>query len=608
MNLMSNVISTKAIKEVSAEVFCNEFEDYYGINIPLHPMNTIITKMKDKSLIDNKYGKYTINFSAISDIDIKIFNQDKFGNVLSEMKSFVKNNFDIDKNENEIENIFIGYINAYDKDILYAIETNSMLPTGDNTTRSIYLASSFIEFIANSKPKLLEIIEDIILANIHLHSVFFIDKNRKIKLNRVFVYLDTRFILRLTGIEGIFRQEEYKNLLEILRRNNCNLRIFDVHYKEVVSILNDCKKWLEDKENYDPKIASRALRYFVENNYKVSDVIKCEAEIDNVIKNYKIGIDVHNYEEEELNQYNIDENRLREIIIDIYNENSFYSDNYIKESAIWNDIKAISAIYRKRKGFIANDLQNVRAVFVTNNYSLARAVRKYNLENGKTEKYNECLTDTYWGTAIWLNTAYSENTYFARKLLADCISLTELNPKLKDKYLKTIKEKNDNGEIVENEYYMLREYPGAIRYLQNKTLNDDNEYVDSLPEEILSHFRAEATKPLEEIIKNEQVKIKNQEDEILDHKKRVENQRKQIELSARRFAKFSLFILAVAMNVPSIVLMTQDLIPNNSILWGIRILGAFFGVFFSINGFKELSLFKRLFKYKRKTLLRKWSM
>ena len=439
--LTVNVIKEKTLKEVSTELFCNEFASYYDINIPMHPMNTIIGKLKKMRVMDDEYGRWQINFSNINDVNIKTQNQEKFENIIIELQKYFKNKFDINKDYEAVEKIFIGYINIYDSELLYSIETKSMLPEVSVSNADKYMVSSFVEWIVMNDQYFLKILEDILLANIHLNSVFFIEKERKLKLNRVFVYLDTRFILRLTGIEGKFRKEEYSHLLDILINNNCNLRIFDVHHNEVIEILNDCKKWLENKKNYNPKYASRALRYFVEHNYKVSDVLACLVEIDLILKKYKIGIDTHNYDVDPLNQYNIDENKLYSIITRLYNENKAYSENYSMEGMIWNDIKAISSVYRKRKGFNANSLQNVNAVFITNNKTLAKAVREYNESINRSEKYSECVTDTYWGTAIWLNTAYKEDTFYTKKLIADSIALTELNPKLKEKYLNNIKEK-----------------------------------------------------------------------------------------------------------------------------------------------------------------------
>jgi hypothetical protein len=608
VRLTLNVIREKSVKDVSSESFCREFTDYYGINIPIHPMNTIIGKMKKLSIIDDTYGRWQINFSKIDDVNIKTQNQEKFENFIDELKKYLKNKFNIDRDYDSVEKMFVGYINIYDSELLYSIETKSMLPEIAVSNADKYMVVSFIEWVVKNDQSLLKILDDILLSNIHLNSVFFIEKDRKLKLNRVFVYLDTRFILRLTGIEGKFRKEEYAYLLDILISNNCNLRIFDVHYNEVTEILNDCRKWLENKKGYNPKYASRALRYFVEHNYKVSDVLACQAEIDAIMKKYKIGVDTHNYEADQLNQYNIDENKLYSIITRLYNENNTYFENYNMDGMIWNDIKAISSIYRKRKGFNANSLQNVKAIFITNNRTLTKAVREYNESTNRSEKYTECVTDTYWGTTIWLNTAYKEDVFYTKKLIADSIALTELNPKLKEKYLNNIKEKKEKGEFSDSEYYLLREYSGASQYLKDTTFNDEDEYTDSLPEEIIEHFSDEAKKPLQEIIANNDEQINEKNKELLTHQQRVKRQIERIDVIARRFSLILLIGFGIILNIPSFILTFQECIQNIILLCGIRIVSLLIGTFFAIDGFTRIIIGKKLYNYKRNDLLKKWEI
>jgi len=606
--LMLNIIRERALKEVSSESFCKEFMEYYSINIPLHPMNTIIGKLIKMEVIDDDYGKWNINISKIDEISIKTQNQVKFENLINEFQKYLKEKFDIEIDCNSAEKVFLGYINLHDSELLYYLETKSMLPEIVITNADRYMIGSFIEWLINSNSFFLKVLEDILLANIHLNSIFIIEKERKLKLNRVFVYLDTRFILRLSGIEGKFRKEEYSHLLDVLINNKCNLKMFSVHYNEVNEILKDCVKWLENNKNYNPKYASRALRYFVAHNYFVSDVLACQTQIDMIITKYKIGIDNHNYNEDDLNQYTIDENKLYEIIKKIYAENITYTDNYSKEDMIWNDIKAISSIYRKRKGFNANSLQNIKAVFITNNNALARAVKEYNKSRNCFEKYNECVTDTYWGTAIWLNTAYNESTFYTKRLIADSIALTELNPRLKEKFLNNIKEKKEKGEFSDKEYYLLREYPGVSQYLKDATYNDDEEYRDSLPEEILERFREEVKKPLEEIIANNDEQIEGKNNELRKYNQRTEKQLVRIDIISRRFSFIISALFGLLFSIPSFILTFQELQQNPVGAWTIRVIFIIINIFLCLDGFARIAIGKKLYNYKKKDLLKKWDI
>ncbi|MDR2410429.1 MAG: hypothetical protein LBE13_20280 [Bacteroidales bacterium] len=84
--LMLNVVREKSLKSVSSELFCKEFTDYYAINIPIHPMNTIIGKLKKMGAIDDVYGRWQINFSKIDEVNIKTQDQEKFENFMIELQ------------------------------------------------------------------------------------------------------------------------------------------------------------------------------------------------------------------------------------------------------------------------------------------------------------------------------------------------------------------------------------------------------------------------------------------------------------------------------------------------------------------------------------------
>jgi hypothetical protein len=608
VRLMLNSINENDIKEVSAEQFCGAFKKSYNMSIPLHPMNMIIGKIKNMGFIDASSTKWIIERKIIRDIVIETENAKKVESVISDLKGYFREIYHLEKSIEEIEEIFVGFLNVYDNDILYCLETKSILPEIEITNDDKYVVSTYIQMLVNQESPIVTVLEDILLANIHLNSIFFVESSRKLKLNRTYVYLDTRLILRLTGIEGEFRKEEYENLISILYENKCNLRMFDIHYNEVTTILDDCIKSLESPRRYVPKYASKALRYFVEHNCSVSDVLLCKASLDELQKKYKISIDDHNYDAEALNQYMINETELAAIINQFYSENGNHFESQNVDEMIWNDVKAISSIYRKRKGFRTNQLENVNAILVTNNRTLSRAVRQYNKVHATEQKYSECVTDTYWGTSIWLNTAYKETSFFRKKLIADCISITQMNPKLKEKYLKNVEELNKKGTISESQYYILKEYSRASEYVKNATFNDDEQYSDSLPEEVIEHFKDEIAKPFEQIIADKGADISDKEQQLLVHSERHDKQKKVIEDDAKRTSIIAMVIFGICANIPSGVLIFVDFIPNICIKLVFRIISLVIGILLGIDGFGRKVFGNKIYRRRKEKLEKKWNI
>jgi len=607
-NLMIRIINENTVDTVSTEVFCTLFEDIYGIKIPLHPMNTIIGKIKKYGIIEDSEGKMIIRKEKITIKDNSEKIIEEYDKLLNKMQEYINNKFKVDKTRNDIENIFVGFLNNYDSDILLSIEIDSFLPEIQISNKEEYMINKYIKEIIMEDDKMLHLLENILMANIHLSAIFIVQNEKKLKLNRVYVYLDTRILLRLTGIEGNFRKDEYLKLLDILKENKCNLRIFEIHYKEVTTIFNDCVRWLENRQNYNPKYASKALRYFIENNCKVSDVLISKAKLDELQMKYKITIDTYNYNQTELDQFNIDERRLNKIITNIYRENVNHFENHNVEEMIWNDVKAISSIYRRRKGVRANQLENIQAILITNNRSLSKAVREYNKEKRINQKYPECVTDTYWGTSIWLNTAYKESSFFKKKLIADSIAFTEINPKLKEKYLANIKEKRDKEQITDKEYYVLREYDRAYEYISDATCNSDEEYTDELPEEILETFKDDIRKPLEDLIKQKSNDIEKQKAKITAQVNREEIQISRIEKIAKNTSKISMVIIGVVLNVPSVLLIINEYIINKNIKLVINIVCAILGILLGLDGFQRKIIGKKIYEKRKDQLLIYWNL
>jgi hypothetical protein len=220
VRLMLFVIKEKDINDVSTEKFCTEFNTYYDINVPMHPMNTIIGKIKKMGIIDDQYGKWILNKKIIKEISIHTREEEDYNGLLLDIQVFIRERFSLEKSAEEIEKLFIGFMNVYDGDIFIAIEQKSVLPKIEMTDAEKYIISCFVEYLVSTESPKLGILESALLANIHINSIFFVESSRKLKLNRAYVYLDTRILLRLTGIEGEFRKDEYLNLIKILFDNS----------------------------------------------------------------------------------------------------------------------------------------------------------------------------------------------------------------------------------------------------------------------------------------------------------------------------------------------------------------------------------------------------
>ena len=80
------------------------------------------------------------------------------------------------------------------------------------------------------------------------------------------------------------------------------------------------------------------------------------------------------------------------------------------------DVDSITSIYILRKWKSPRHLKDVGHIFMTTNSGIALAARKYELSrNGSSYSIPACLTDTFVGTILWLQSPAKIFTINQRK-------------------------------------------------------------------------------------------------------------------------------------------------------------------------------------------------
>jgi len=246
----------------------NDFKQEFGLLIPYHPMITILNRAKKRGLIKKQEHKfvptdkiYKYDFSGKTQAQER-----KYKELINSFINFCKEKYDQRLNKEEAEKILIGFLKQHDLEMLFAAYDKSALPEVKSSKSNMFLFNKFVESIYKQEQEFFQILLDIvighILANIVLYDYEFA-KFSKPKLKDLNLYLDTRLILRLLGVEREEIQSAYSKLLAELITQGVNLFVFQQTYKEIMDILQSCLLWIENPD-YDSLKASSALRYFKE--------------------------------------------------------------------------------------------------------------------------------------------------------------------------------------------------------------------------------------------------------------------------------------------------------------------------------------------------------
>jgi len=513
---LATLIAKKNYKEIKRNTeeinkFIIDFKEEFGLLIPYHPMITILNRARKRKIIKKQEYKfiptdkvYKYDFSGKTQEQVR-----KYEKIIQSFKKFAKGNYSKDLSNNEVENILIKFLKQYDLEMLFASYEKSALPDVKASKTNMFIFSKFVENINKEEPLIFQILLDIAIGHILFNIILYgnnIEKFSQPKLKQLNIYIDTRIIFRLLGVEGEDFQKVYVNLLDELKKQGVNLFVFRHTYNEVMLILNNSLDWISNL-NYDASKASITLRYFKAQGYKESDIQMFINSIDKTLAQY--GIEVTEIPEFGKDvEYQINEKKLYDTIIETYN-NNFYGVEYTeKEDSIQRDIKSISAIYRLRKGAKPQNIKQAKNIFMTTNSGLAFANKKFeNEEYGKNFYIPTCATDTFVGTLIWLRNPQKFIEISKRKLIANIYSALQPKEKFLRLYLSEIKKFENDKKITEDDYILLRDSHVARQMLMEETLGDPDSFSSKTLIEISERIKKESySKYIEEKESHEQTR------------------------------------------------------------------------------------------------------
>lgn len=489
---IATIIKKVNYDRIIVENIMRDFESEYGLIIPYHPMVSILERCRRRGIIKRKHEYFIQDPIKVAEYEFSsnaLEQNRKFENVITEFIDYVKDNFKKDLSKDQAEHSFVLFLKEHDIEILFATENPSVLPEVKDNQEEKYFIYSFIRNVHLNNPQLFEFVLNAAVGHI-LASTILYNNFAKFygKLKGIEIYIDTPLIFRFLGIQGQERKILFDNFFNILNEHGAKLKIFRHNYNEVIDILEECERWIENP-NYDPARASAALRYFKENNFTSSDIERILINFDQYLKPFNILIeDVA--DKIKLQRFEIDEAKLQEVIVNIYTVHNPSFEEWKKEKTIQYDVNSISGIYLLRRGHRPRTIKESIALLITTNYSLAKAVKKFDSGSSSEDAtIPTCLTDTFLGTILWLQSPATLTKVNERKILADCYAAMQPDKELLKKYISEIDKLKKSGMFNEEEVYLLRTHRIAFDLLMEKTYGDLDNFTDKTPQEIFEAIR-----------------------------------------------------------------------------------------------------------------------
>lgn len=551
--LVAGLLKENNYHEVDLDKFQVDFQDRYGLLIPINALITIFNRARKSKIVYREHGKIFAQKKNLHQYDLsssaaKI--ERKFKHLTNQISDFGRKNYGIDESNEEIENALLTFLKEHDLDILFAAKDRSVLPEVKSKNKLKYLVSAFSIHVFENDPNLFQFLLDISVGHALSGAILYSELSSfSGKLKGLNIYIDTPLILSIMGLNGEYKKRSVKELIDILNEEKANLFILDVNRGEVDAILSDCHRWL-DKGVYDLNKASRVLRYCHRNALTDSDVEQLIVSLDRFLEeNNILPSTVPDYSETE---YVIDEPQLEKVIYKTYQSivEDFDKELTNSRGTITRDVAALSGIYRFRKGYKPKTIKDCKAIFITSNTALAFASRRFETErNGTTFTIPACLTDVFLGTVIWLQSPQKVEDINSKRFMADCYAAIQPSNALIDKYLSEIEKLKSEDKISNDDYYLLRSHRVSLNLMETKTMGDpdaiDATSTEEILDSIIKSIKAEEAERLTNEInthKETKRKLTLQQEEIQNIEQKQECKANNIAIRIGRI----IFVLAVA--------------------------------------------------------------
>lgn len=599
---VATLIVRKNYTVIDPKNVSDDFRSEFGLVIPVYPMISILKRAATRGLVRRVDGRFQPDRENARELDFtakSLAQQRESEKVLSELSKFAFNKFSITLDEKTAEDALIAYLKDHDLDILFASEEISPLPAVSNPKKVKYIVNSFIRECFQREPEIFRFILDLTIGHALAATVLYREFNGYSgKFKDVTFYFDTRFAIRILGLEGPERQASANELLKALSEEKAKLRLFDKTLSEIEGVLYDCIAKLQ-KGNVDISSVSRVLRFFTLNNKNASDVEQILVSLKSKLADYDIHVEPPP-DYESLKLYQIGEEALLKLVMDTYASTDPNFDKVARESMVRRDVQVLAGIFRIRRGTKPRSIKDCKAIFVTPNNGLAFAARRFEVTPESSDFFvPACVTDVFVGTLIWLQSPAKVHAINERRIIADCYAALQPSELLLKKYIDAVEQLKSGGKITADEYYLLRTHRAAINLLEEKTLGDPDAFDAKTPEEILQEIIAK--------IRNEERQtyllekdLHDKTKEILDkeHRQRtqlesqVDRRAEQVSGLASRVLSVLLFLICL---LSLLYQLSPSLLPAMSSYAGLLlIVGLISGAMALANGFNILSFQEKL--------------
>lgn len=283
-----------------------------------------------------------------------------------------------------------------------------------------YLVSDFVFTSYVADPGSIVTLENLVKGSMLAFAIFLpipIDQSRKFR--NTTLWIDTPIALQWLGLEGEENALYIQNAIALAEKQGVQIGIFSHTVSEMRSIVLSAAT---DKYNPTSLRARPVAKYCAEKSYSVIEIAEIASNLENEL--VKLNVFVSHTPRIEVHTA-VDEAALEKAIADRI--------PYHHTGSLIKDVNSLSAVSRLRNGHVSRQMEDCKALFVTDNYNLVRVANAF-FEASK-ESFGVAITleDLSW--MLWIKDPISEVNLPRHRIIADVISILDPSDELWESYL-----------------------------------------------------------------------------------------------------------------------------------------------------------------------------
>lgn len=459
-------------------VIQDKLKKEFEIDIPLHILKTICNRALNKNYLDQQVNQKSYKLSTkgvdflskqeeVTDVERRI------NSLIFSAKEFFKSR-GVSLNEGKVQELLYSFIEENIDGLIDfvspKIESKNIARTVSKRDGAIFL--EFLVEIQERKPIEYKQFQELVFGSI-LSSLLIAESSSDIseinskKFSGNTIFFDTNIVFSLLGFHSNEKNTAAKELVEILRKAEFKLMVFDFTVDEVCRVMNG---YIRYKNIYPTNFAVDSVYSFLKiKGWGYSDVADFIDGIEDLL--HKQSISIYVTDIVELSDYKSAQRDSLKASIASNKE----SDH--RGLSTNHDLAAIDLIRKIRKKTVRR-MEEARAFFLTSDFALQRSVL-VGLGHHESGSLSEVILDRVMANILWLKNPQIDLPLgmiiaaHSRDLLVD--------RKIWDKFYSVLEKLRSEGTIADNKIDTLFYQNNIESFLRDYSRKD----VDKIDERLV---------------------------------------------------------------------------------------------------------------------------